>query len=355
MPLLRQAGHREVARRSGRIARSLLALGLATASLAACSGTNPPSSQAAGPRFVVTTPILGSIASMIVACTEQGTVEVLMPNGADPHDFAPSSAQVADLVTADLVIANGLGLEAGMQAALESASTDGGKVWEVGPEVDPIPFDKPQTSEAHSDNEASPDGQVDGDGEVHGNEHGHSNDTLDPHFWFDMSRMSRAAELMGEQMQASSTSGSDTDFAECGRRAAAQITSAEAEVRKILESIPMQRRILVTDHEALGYLAHAYGFEIVGAVVPSASTLAEPTSADLAELASLIRDRGVRAIFSNVSQPSQLANAVAEESGTEVVVVPLFIESLGEPGSPASDYIGMMRANAGLIASGLAG
>jgi len=97
-----------------------------------------------------------------------------MPSGADPHDFAPSSAQVASMVTADLVIANGLGLEAGMEGDLESVSTDGGRVWEVGPEVDPIP--SADNSAAEPPASAS---------DVHEGEHS----SLDPHIWFDMSRM----------------------------------------------------------------------------------------------------------------------------------------------------------------------
>lgn len=325
-------------------ARTWVAITLAAAALAACSSTDTANDQASAPRFVVTTPILGSIATMIATCAGQGSIEVLMPNGTDPHDFAPSSAQVASMVTANLVIANGLGLEAGMEAALESASADGGRVWEVGPEVDPIPF---------TDNSPSAEPAAT-DADAHADEHEHGDSSLDPHIWFDMSRMAKAAALMGEQMQAATPMGIDADFTGCGQQAAGQITTAETEVRKTLSGIPAQRRVLVTDHQALGYLASAYGFEIAGAVVPSASTLAEPSSADLAQLAALIRQKGVPAIFANVSQPSQLADAVADESGTEVVVVPLFVESLGEPGSPAGDYIGMMRENAGRIASGLA-
>jgi len=157
---------------------------------------------------------------------------------------------------------------------------------------------------------------------------------------------------MGQQFQ--QAAGGTPEFGRCGEQVADQITQAETEVRATLESVPVDRRILVTDHEALGYLAAAYGFEIAGAVIPSISTLAEPSSADLAKLAEVIRAEGVPAIFANLSQPTQLAQAVAAESGTEVVVVPLYVESLGEPGSPAADYIGLMRENARLIASALA-
>jgi len=332
-PRLDDGGRSDVGR-----ARAWVAAALVATTLAACSSPDAADNQASDPRFVVTTPILGSIASMVTTCAGQGSVEVLMPNGADPHDFAPSSAQVASMVTADLVIANGLGLEAGMEGDLESVSTDGGRVWEVGPEVDPIP--SADNSAAEPPASAS---------DVHEGEHS----SLDPHIWFDMSRMAMAAELMGKQMQAVTPTGIEANFADCGQQAAAQITAAQTEVRSTLLNIPAERRVLITDHQSLGYLADAYDFEIAGAVVESASTLAEPSSADLAQLSALIRQKGVPAIFANVSQPSQLADAVADESQTEVVVVPLFVESLGEPGSPAGDYIGMMRENADRIASGL--
>ncbi len=337
---------------------ALVVLGLSACSAGPPAGSASPGGTAPASRdiqVVVTTPILGSIASAILACANQGSVEVLMPNGSDPHDFTPSSAQVASLLTADLVVANGLGLESGMSAALEGARWDGATIWEAGPQVDPIPFGE-STGHAHEGEDHAHEGEDhahEGEDHAHeGEDHAHEGGSLDPHIWFDMSRMARVAALMGQQFQ--QAAGGTPEFGRCGEQVADQITQAETEVRATLESVPVDRRILVTDHEALGYLAAAYGFEIAGAVIPSISTLAEPSSADLAKLAEVIRAEGVPAIFANLSQPTQLAQAVAAESGTEVVVVPLYVESLGKPGSPAADYIGLMRENARLIASALA-
>ncbi|MBU6243869.1 MAG: metal ABC transporter substrate-binding protein [Actinomycetales bacterium] len=316
--------------------------------LTACA-SDTSGSPSGGPAIVVTTPILGSVVSSIVDCAGSGSVEVLMPNGSDPHDFAASSAQLADLVSADLVIANGLGLEAGMTAALAGARADGARIWEAGPNVDPIPF---EGADDHSADDHSAD------------DHGGA---LDPHIWFDMGRMATAATLIGQQLDmvaGTSTSkgsagsgavrsGDGGTFAACGAQVADQISAAERTVRATLESVPADRRVLVTDHEALGYLAAAYGYRIAGAVIPSQSTLAEPSSAELAALAEVIRQEQVPAIFANVSSPAQLAQAVAQEAGTQVSVVPLYVESLGEPGSPAQDYPGMMLEDATRIAGGL--
>ena len=330
---------------SSRLASALVPVSLIAAAslLAACSGesSSDASEESAGPgssTIVATTTILGSIAGDIVACADPAaTVTTLMPVGADPHDFAPSSQQVAQIVQADLVIANGLGLEAGLDDALDNARSDGATVLEIAELVDPIPFG--EHADDHSDDHADEAATED--------EHEHGSE--DPHVWFDMTRMATAAELIGAQL---ATTGG-TAYAECATEVAERIRAAEAEVRATLESVPADRRILVTDHDALGYLADAYGYEIAGTVIPSGTTLAEPSSADLAELVSLIVTEDVPAIFANSAEPSTLAEAVAAETGRDVQVVSLYVGSLGEPGSGAEDYLSMMATDANLIATAL--
>jgi zinc/manganese transport system substrate-binding protein len=167
-----------------------------------------------------------------------------------------------------------------------------------------------------------------------------------------MNRMATAAELIGAEL---TTVTGNAAYTTCAATTATQIRAAESEVRATLESVPADKRILVTDHDALGYLADVYGYEIAGTVIPAGTTLAEPSSADLAELVATIKAEGVTAIFANTSAPTSLAEAVAAESGSNITVTPLYVESLGEPGSPAATYIDMMRANAQLIAEGLQG
>ena len=274
----------------------------------------------AAPTVVATTPILGDISAQITACAG-GTTVTLMPNGADPHDFAASSKQIAQLEDATLIVANGLGLEAGLADALTSARDDGANVLEVGAKLDPMYLPGPTR-------------------------------TPDPHIWFDMTRMATATELIGAKL-ADATG--DRRYLDCSQQVAARITTAEDEVRTTLESVPADKRILITDHDALAYLAAKYDYRVAGAVVPSSSTLAEPSSADLAALAEQVRTLGVPAIFSNVSQPRALADAVAAEAGTHVRVVPLYVETLGAPGTPEDSYIGMMTFDAHAIADALRG
>jgi len=310
---------------------------------------------------VSTTTMLGSVVGDIVACASpDSTAITLMPVGADPHDFFPSSAQVADMVTSDLVVANGLMLEAGLEDTLENAASDGATVLEVAPLLDPIPFGGKHSDE-HGDDHGDEDGHDDdhGDEDGHGDEHGdedggedgdeHAHGSEDPHFWFDMNRMATAAEIIGAEL----AEDNGDVFAECGSKIADEIRSAEQDVRTLLESVPADQRILVTDHDALGYLADVYGYEIAGTVIPSGTTLAEPSSADLVELVDVIEDEGVQVIFANTADPTTLADAVAAEAGTDVQVVTLFVGSLGGPGSGAEDYVSMMLTNAELISGAL--
>ena len=324
--------------------RYLLPLTLGTSALliAGCTGNDSPSNEsdnddATATTVVATTTILGSITGDIASCANQdATVVTLMPIGADPHDFSPSSEQVARIVSADLVVANGLGLEAGLDDALDNAASDGATVIEVADLVDPIPFGAGGHADEHADEEGKDD------------EHGHGGE--DPHFWFDMDRMAQAAEIIGSEL---TTSTGNDAFAKCGTEVAAEIRAAEEDVRALLESVPADGRILVTDHDALGYLADAYGYEIAGTVIPAGTTLAEPSSADLADLVATIQDEGVPAIFTNSSDPTQLADAVAGEVGEDIKVVELYVGSLGEPGSGAEDYVSLMRTDAQRITDAL--
>ena len=306
---------------------ALLAAGTLALGLTACSSTP----TVTGPVDVVaTTTVLGDVTEQVVTCGG-GDVTVLMPIGTDPHEFTPSSEQVAQLVRANLVVANGLGLEEGLAQALESAESDGARVLTIADKVDPIEFG------GHDDH-------AEGDGHDHGSQ--------DPHFWMDMNRMADAAQIIGDDL--ADITG-DAAYAECGTQVADDIRAAESEVRTLLEGVPADRRILVTDHDALGYLADAYGYEVVGTVIPGGSTLGQPSSADLAELVATMRAEGVTTIFSGVGNPAAVADAVAAELGDDVQVVSLYEGSVGEPGSGAETYIGMMKANASTIASALQG
>ncbi len=317
--------------------------------VAGCSATEqgdgseaPTSDQAAvpavveGPSVVVTTTILGSVVGDILTCAagSDASMTVVMPIGADPHDFQPSSEQVAAMSTAELVVANGLFLEQGLVSVLESLETDGVNVLHVAELLDPLPF-----ADDHADDDSADEAA---DERAHGD--------FDPHFWLDMERMALAAELVGAEL-ASATGVSD--YAGCGAGVVTDIRSAEAEVIATLQAVPEESRILVTDHDAFGYFANRYDFHVAGVVIPGGSTLSDPSSRELAELVEVIERENVPAIFANTATSSDVVTSLAAEIGRDITVIPLFVGSLGGPGSGAEDYISMMVLNASSIADAL--
>ena len=316
-----------------RLASAAFAVTAALA-LASCSSGSPADpGTAAAPVAVATTTQLGSVLADITQCAG-ATSTTLMGPGDDPHTFAVSSEQVAQMVRARLVVANGLGLEEGLTRALANVAADGGRVLEVAPTVDPL---------AYADL-----GDADHAGETEAEHDAHS--TYDPHFWMDAARMARAARTIGAELAAVI---GEARYATCGAQVQAQLEQVDADVRQALAPIPAEKRVLVTDHESFNYFAAAYGFEVAGVVIPGGSTDAEPSSADLAALVKTIRDENVSAIFSNNTVNPRLVEAVAREIGDRVTVVRLYEGSVGEPGSEAATYAGMMRADARLIADAL--
>jgi ABC-type metal ion transport system, periplasmic component/surface adhesin len=323
----------------------------------ASAGTSPPITQAQdSPSVVVTTTVLGSVVGAILTCAlgDDSSMTVLMPIGADPHDFQASSAQVALMAGADLVVVNGLGLEEGVLDAVENVEADGVSVLEIASLVDPLPFggdhgDEKGDEESHDDHS---DEEEHSEEENHSEEesyddHGHGE--FDPHFWLDMERMALAAELIGVELAGDG----DESFTSCGETIAAEIRASEVLVAEILASVPEANRVLVTDHDALGYFAERYDYDVVGVVIPGGSTLGDSNSSELAQLVATIQKEGVKAIFGNTADSPALLETLADEVGG-IQVVELFVGSVGGPGSGAESYVVMMTTNATRIAAALA-
>lgn len=308
---------------------------------------------------IATTTQLGDVANQISQCAG-GRVETLMGVGDDPHEFAVSSAQIAQMTRVPLVITNGLGLEAGMATAIANAAADGANVLEIAPLVDPIPFQpiggtaaddhNPSAAEDHSpeaEEDHNPAAQ-----ENHGTATGtNAHTTYDPHFWHDANRMAKAARLIAAELAQATGNQAIT---QCGEQTAQELEALAEELHQTLAQVPQANRYLVTDHAALGYLAAAHGFTQAGVVIPGGATDAEPSSKDLAALVQTIKDTNVPAIFSNNAASQTLIESVAAEVG-QIQVVQLFEGSLGPPGSGAETYQSMMRSNALLIANALTG
>lgn len=283
--------------------------------LSGCSGAG-----ASGGSVVVTTNILGDITRRIVG--DQAGVTVLMKPNADPHSFGISAQQAAEVEHAGLIVYNGLGLEEGMLRTVQAAERNGVPALAVGERVDPISY------------------------AAHGGP--------DPHFWTDPGRVRAAVPVIADQIVAR-VSGVDGNVIRANaERYRQELGTLEDTMRRRFAEIPPQRRKLVTNHHVFGYLAQRFGFQVVGAVIPSGTTLASPSASDLKSLADAVRAAGVPAVFADSSQPDRLARVLADQAGVRVRVKSLFSESLSEPGQGAATYLDMMRANTDAIVDGLA-
>jgi len=306
---------------------------LAALGLAACSGGGPAATTGADGcrplQIVASTSILGDVVGRVAGAADR--VEVLMPIGSDPHSFQASASQAAALREADLVVVNGLGLEGTLAGVIESAAADGVAVVEAASFVMPLPYGP---------------GATDGDGAD--GEGG----TLDPHLWTDPRRMADVATGLGEALAAA-----DPGCAAAHRAAAAayraELLGLDVEIEGLLAAVPAEQRKLITNHHTLGYFADRYGFEVVGAIIPGGATFAGPSPAALAALVDTLRREGVRAVFAETTASTALSEALAAELGGEVAVVTLYTDSLGEPGSGADTYAGMMLVDTRRIAAAL--
>lgn len=132
-----------------------------------------------------------------------------------------------------------------------------------------------------------------------------------------------------------------------------ELDALETEIAAMIETLPHENRVLVTNHDFLAYFAAAYDFEIVGTVIPGVTTVAEVDPRTLADLIEVVRAENVNAIFGEVSAQSNLAETVAAEVDRDIQVVTLFSESLSGPDGPASTYIAYMRYNVSAIVEAL--
>jgi len=288
----------------------------AASTAAACrsddSSASDSDSGQGTPAVVVTSTILGDIVAELVG--DDAEVQVLLPIGADPHDFSPSTRQAEAMADADLLVLNGGGFEGGLADTIDRSADAGTPLF---------------TAVDHAD-------LLEGD----------------PHIWTDPSRMVPVIAALTDALVAAGV-----DEAATRQRSEAYATELEAvdaELEDLLATVPEQRRVLVTNHEVLAYFADRYGFEVIGTVIPSVTTGAAPSTAAIEALAELIDAEGVPAIFGETSSPSQLARALADLAGGDVAVVELFTESLGEEGSGAETYLGLLRTDAQRIHDALA-
>ncbi|MGH2739149.1 MAG: metal ABC transporter solute-binding protein, Zn/Mn family [Actinomycetota bacterium] len=303
---------------------AILPIGLAACATGGAGGAG--GAEGGRPDVVVTTTIWGDVVGHVAGV--EASVEVLFPIGVDAHGFQPSAQQAARLREADLVVANGLGLEESLVDLLGSTEQESGNVLELASLLEPIPFGGQPAHEGEEEE------RVGGD----------------PHVWMDPQRVAQAAGLIAKRLEALAPG----DWLARAEDYTAEVIAADRRIEQVLADVGAPRRRLVTNHEAFGYFAARYDFEVIGVIVPGGSTLGEPSTAEFAELASVIEREGIPAIFAETTVSTVLAESLAAEVGRKIDVVELFTESLGEPGSGGETYLDMIETNAERIRDALA-
>lgn len=348
-------------------------------------------------NIIATTSIWADVTKS-VTCSANVEVTSLMPPGADPHSYEPSLGDRSDLAQADLVVANGGGLEGGLNSVLESLVEDGVKVvtfeelakannlveidddhsdhdhdhdhdhshddhdshdhddHDHGDHDDHDHDDHDHDDHDHDDHDDHDHDDHDHDdhddhdhdhshGHDHGHDHHHHHGDHDPHYWMDPILVH---DLIDPLVQAIGET--DTSCAEDYKK---QLLALDKEIKDTVAKLPEDQRKLVTNHHAFEYFADRYDFDVLGTVIPSTSDLAETNPAALEALAQAIKDAGVKAVFSEHQHSSTDSKALGERIG--VPVLPLHTGALGPADSDAATYIDLIRSNTNMIVEGLSG
>ena len=272
--------------------------------LVSCGGRSASDPGTRATVILTSTTILTDITRNIAG--NRIRVESLLPIGSDPHSYQATPQDIAKISESKLIIVNGANYEQFLTPRLDNA---GGKATliEVSAGI------RPRTDPKHG---------------------------IDPHMWLDPNLVFTYVENIREAL---------THFDPAGE--AVYQSNADAYVTKLkdlnawieeqVNQIPVEKRLLVTNHEAFGYFAERYGFTIIGTVIESFSSDASPSAQQLAALIDQIKTRGAPAIFLDTSDNTALAQQIADETGVKVVT-DLHLESLTN-GAPAATYIDMMK------------
>ena len=325
--------------------------------LAACTPIAPgttsasadaPQASTSGPpvRVVTTTNFVADWARVVGG----SRVEVfsLLPVGGDPHTFLPGARDVAQVADADVVFTVGLGLEGEwLHELVHNASADESKIVALGESVDPIEFTMVDMHDEHGDEDEHED---EDDHSDEGDHEEHAHGLLDPHFWFDPIRVKVAVNEVAARLSAIDPENAG-DYLRNASEYGEQLDELHAWIQEQVGTVEPGRRLLVTSHDSLSYFAEAYGFEIVGLVIPSLATHVEPSAEHIAGVVDVVRELEIRAVFGETTVSERLAQTIATETGAELVR--LYSGSLGPEGSGADTYLGMVRTNVERIVGAL--
>jgi ABC-type Zn uptake system ZnuABC Zn-binding protein ZnuA/ABC-type Mn2+/Zn2+ transport system permease subunit len=250
--------------------------------------------------------------------------QILAPN-TDPHEYEPRPDDVSTAADAKVVFANGDNLDPWIDKVVSDSGSDA-KVVDLGAG---LPVKLP--------------------GESGGPEASQYN----PHWWHDPRNAEAAVSQIASQLSQVDAENRST-FESNAKAYLAKLKALDAGIKGCVDSVPAADRKLVTDHDAFPYFAERYGIDVVGAVIPSQTTEAQPNAQDLSNLADLVRSEGVKAVFPESSLSPKLAQAIASETGASADYT-LYGDTLGPADSTGDTYLHMEEANADEMVKGFTG
>jgi ABC-type Zn uptake system ZnuABC Zn-binding protein ZnuA len=311
----------------------LLAVFVSLAGLPGAASAGPRAKKGEPPRAVKAIAVETFLADMARnVAGKRLTVEALLPLGVDPHGFEPTPKDVKRVAESTVLIVNGAGFEGFLDELLREA---GGTRTIV------------EAAAGLKGREAGAHDAEEGDGR--GEEHGHGD--TDPHFWLDPVLAITYVENIRDGLSAADPGGA-AEYSANADSYIGKLEELDRWVRERVSRVPEGKRVLVTNHESLGYFADRYGFRVIGTVIPSVSTGSSPSARELAALVETVRRSGAPAIFLETGANPKLANQLAEETGIRVVKE-LYTHSITGPKGEAPSYIEMMRYNTTAITEAL--
>ncbi len=281
-------------------------------------------------RVVATFSVIGDLVHQVGG--DQIALTLLVGPDSDAHTYEPSPADSAALADAQVIVENGAGFESWLDDMVSASGTKATRV---------------VASDGVTLREAS-----EHEGETHEGEGDPDHGEFDPHIWHNV----RNATQMVRNIQAGLSAADPAHASTYQANADAYLkvlTDLDAYVVAQAATIPADRRRIVTNHDALGYFCDAYGFTLVGDVLGALSTEAvEPSAQELAQLADRVRAENVSVIFTENVVSSDVADALARETGVKIGGA-LYTDALSAAGGPADTYEKMIRANIDTIVGAL--
>jgi ABC-type Zn uptake system ZnuABC Zn-binding protein ZnuA len=271
-------------------------------------------------RVVATTNIIADVVAHVGGDAIQLTA--LMPVGADPHSYAATPSDLRALSDADVIFVNGFDLEQEMRPILGTVDSRIAQI-AVNTGVQPLAF---------------------GNGDNTGQQ------SADPHAWFNVHNVEIWTTNIRDVLSELDPANAQV-YAASAASYTQTLAALDRELRGEVDTLRQANRKLVTDHDDLSYLAAAYGFEVIGSVIPSFSTSASPSAQELAALQDQMKLAGVKAVLVGTTVNPALADQLAQDLGIQVV--PIYSDSLSAANGPAPTYVDLMRYDVKAIVQAL--